>query len=120
MGERWQIRPDIRRLAAEAARGGPIVVAGGGGKGGVGTTLVLANLGLFFAQIGKKVLLIDLARGGGNLHSMVGHAAQREGPEPAGEDDVDGRIEATPTANLAVIAARPSDPRRAPGLGWKS
>jgi flagellar biosynthesis protein FlhG len=119
MSDRWQIRPDIRKLAAEAARGGPIIVSAAGGKGGVGTSLVLANLGLFFAQIGKRVLLIDLARGGGNLHSMVGHTAIYEGPEASDPDDVDARIEASPTANLAVIAARPADRRRAPGLGWK-
>jgi len=119
MSERWQIRSDIRKLAAEAARGGPVVVAAAGGKGGVGTTLVLANLGLFFAQIGRKVLLIDLARGGGNLHSMVGHAALGGSPEPVPPDDVDACIESTPTANLAVIPARPADRRRAPGLGWK-
>ncbi|MBN1770326.1 MAG: helix-turn-helix domain-containing protein [Deltaproteobacteria bacterium] len=120
MHERWQIRPDIRKLAAEAQRGGPLVVVAAAGKGGVGTSLVLANLGLFFAQIGKRVLLIDMARGGGNLHAMVGHSARLEGPEPgAGADELAARIEETPIANLAVVPARPADRRRAPSLGWR-
>lgn len=121
MHERWQIRPDIRKLAAEAQRGGPLVVAAAAGKGGVGTSLVLANLGLFFAQIGRKVLLIDLARGGGNLHAMVGHAARRDGAEAELEsDELEARIEETTIANLAVIPARPADRRRAPSLGWRT
>lgn len=121
MHERWQIRPDIRKLAAEAQRGGPLVVAAAAGKGGVGTSLVLANLGLFFAQIGRRVLLIDLARGGGNLHAMVGHAARREGPQAEAEDvALEARIEDTAIANLAVVPARPADRRRAPGLGWRA
>ena len=121
MHERWQIRPDIRKLAAEAQRGGPLVVVAAAGKGGVGTSLVLANLGLFFAQIGRRVLLIDLARGGGNLHAMVGHAARREGPEAEADDvEIEARIEETAIANLAIIPARPADRRRAPGLGWRT
>jgi flagellar biosynthesis protein FlhG len=120
MNERWQIRPDIRKLAAEAQRSGPLIVAAAAGKGGVGTSLVLANLGLFFAQIGRRVLLIDMARGGGNLHAMVGHAARLEGPGPgAGVDELTARIEETPVSNLAVVPARPADRRRAPSLGWR-
>lgn len=42
------------------------------GKGGVGKTLLAANLGIALAQQGKTVILIDLDLGGSNLHTVLG------------------------------------------------
>ena len=40
-------------------------------KGGAGTSLIIANLSIYLAQKGKKVLLIDAAPNGGTLHSYL-------------------------------------------------
>src|SRR5690349_22916652 len=50
----------------------PRVVAIGGGKGGVGKSLVAANVGIFLATIGKRVVLVDGAFGASNLHVFAG------------------------------------------------
>jgi flagellar biosynthesis protein FlhG len=50
----------------------PRVVAIGGGKGGVGKSLVAANVGIFLATLGKKVVLVDGAFGAANLHIFAG------------------------------------------------
>ena len=50
----------------------PRVVAIGGGKGGVGKSLVAANVGIFLATIGKRVVLVDGAFGAPNLHIFAG------------------------------------------------
>ncbi len=42
------------------------------GKGGVGKSLITANLGLSLAKKGKTVILVDLDLGGSNLHSFLG------------------------------------------------
>jgi flagellar biosynthesis protein FlhG len=44
----------------------------GGGKGGIGKTLVSANLGVALAQAGMRVLLVDADLGGANLHTCLG------------------------------------------------
>ncbi len=48
------------------------IIAIGGGKGGVGKSLIAANLAVYLAQLGKRVVLIDADLGGANLHSFVG------------------------------------------------
>lgn len=48
------------------------------GKGGVGKSLLAANLAIALSQAGKKVVLVDLDLGGSNLHLILGirsHAA---------------------------------------------
>ncbi len=44
----------------------------GGGKGGIGKTLVSVNLGVALAQAGMRVLLVDADLGGANLHTCLG------------------------------------------------
>ncbi|HXU70262.1 MAG TPA: P-loop NTPase [Polyangia bacterium] len=55
-----------------SASGGRRIIAIGGGKGGVGKSLLAANLGIYLAQLGKRVVLIDADLGGANLHTFVG------------------------------------------------
>ena len=48
------------------------IVAIGGGKGGIGKSLLTANLGICFAKNRLKVVLIDADLGGSNLHTCLG------------------------------------------------
>jgi len=49
------------------------------GKGGVGKSLVSANLAVSFAQAGQRVVLADLDLGASNLHLVLGHQAPKAG-----------------------------------------
>jgi flagellar biosynthesis protein FlhG len=49
------------------------------GKGGVGKTLISANLSIALAKAGKKVLLADLDLGASNLHLMLGCRSPKTG-----------------------------------------
>ncbi|MDR2543356.1 MAG: P-loop NTPase [Treponema sp.] len=49
------------------------------GKGGVGKSLVSANLAVAFAQAGKRVVLADLDLGASNLHLVLGHHSPKMG-----------------------------------------
>jgi flagellar biosynthesis protein FlhG len=48
------------------------IIAVGGGKGGIGKSLVSANLGVALASAGHRVLLVDGDLGGANLHTCLG------------------------------------------------
>lgn len=44
----------------------------GGGKGGVGKSLIASSLALALARLGNKVVAMDLDLGGANLHTTLG------------------------------------------------
>lgn len=47
----------------------------GGARGGVGKTVLAANLGLYLSTIGRRVVLVDADAAGANLHTCLGTAA---------------------------------------------
>ncbi len=51
---------------------GKLVIATGGGKGGIGKSFISSSLAISLARIGKKVTLIDLDLGSANLHTFLG------------------------------------------------
>ena len=56
------------RRAAAPRRSGRV----GGGKGGIGKSLLTAALGWQLARMGKRVVLVDADLGGANLHTCLG------------------------------------------------
>jgi flagellar biosynthesis protein FlhG len=84
----------------------------GGGKGGVGKSLVTANLSICLALMGYKVVAIDLDLGGANLHTCLGVPI----PDKTLSDYLSKRVRSlnellTPTAinNLWVISGAQDD-----------
>ncbi|CCK78707.1 putative heat shock protein related to DnaJ [Desulfobacula toluolica Tol2] len=50
----------------------PVVIAVGGAKGGIGKSLVTANLSVSLSNKGLKTVAVDLDLGGANLHLYLG------------------------------------------------
>jgi flagellar biosynthesis protein FlhG len=50
----------------------PRIWAVGGGKGGVGKSVICTNLGVALAKLGYSCVLVDADLGGANLHTMIG------------------------------------------------
>jgi len=55
-----------------------ILVGVGGGKGGVGKSVVAANLSIAMAEVGMRTILVDLDLGAPNQHTLMG--IDRPGP----------------------------------------
>jgi flagellar biosynthesis protein FlhG len=78
----------------------------GGGKGGVGKTMVTLLLGASLARLGRKVILVDADLGGSNLHTFTGLRA----PEYTLVDFISRKVDTidevvmdTPVENLRLI-----------------
>ena len=54
--------------------GKKFVISVGGGKGGIGKSCFVGNLGVMLSQMGKKVVLVDADLGAANLHTIIGIA----------------------------------------------
>ncbi len=63
--------PGLVRKKAPAHRR---IIAVGGGKGGIGKTLVSVNLAVALAELGQQVVLLDADLGGANAHTCLGIA----------------------------------------------
>ncbi|HEX4353365.1 MAG TPA: AAA family ATPase [Polyangiales bacterium] len=93
-------------MAEKAARV-PLVVAVGGGKGGVGKTVVSLNLALAMTKLGARVIALDADLGSANLHTMLGI----DHPKQTLQSLFDGRAStlsdvciATDYENLSLVA----------------
>ncbi|HVN75603.1 MAG TPA: P-loop NTPase [Thermoanaerobaculaceae bacterium] len=64
------------RPAPEAPRGR--IVAVGGGKGGIGKSLIAVTFAIELVRRGLRVVLVDCDLGGANLHSFLGMDYPRE------------------------------------------
>jgi len=51
---------------------GAVILAVGGGKGGVGKSMITSNFGIMCAQRSYRTLLVDVDLGAANLHSFLG------------------------------------------------
>lgn len=96
--------PPRRHVAPARSRR---VVSIGGGKGGIGKSLVSANLGIELARRGKKVVIVDADLGGANLHTTLGVDA----PKRTLSDFIERKVEriddvVTPTGveNLGLVS----------------
>lgn len=79
----------------------------GGGKGGVGKSLVSANTAICLALMGHKVVAVDLDLGGANLHTCLGLPI----PQTTLSDYVSKKVTnfedllvSTPITNLKIIS----------------
>lgn len=79
----------------------------GGGKGGVGKTLITANFAITLAKAGATVTLVDLDLGGANLHTALGVEASEKTLTDLFSPDVKSLADiAAPTSvpNLSLIS----------------
>jgi len=79
----------------------------GGGKGGIGKTLLTSNMAVYLSWLNKKVVVVDLDLGGANLHTSLG----MDPPQQTLSDLVMGKMEdikqlvyPTPIRNLSLIS----------------
>ncbi len=59
------------RDSAEQVRT-PLIIAIGGGKGGIGKTVMTASMGVGLASLKREVINVDADLGGANLHTVMG------------------------------------------------
>ena len=94
--------PPPPKETSTAPTGARHVIAVGGGRGGVGKSLLSLNMAVYLAQLGRSVLLVDADSAGGTLHTLLGvEIPGVAASEDAGEDSVPS-IE-TPVPGLRLL-----------------
>lgn len=109
------------------------VIAVSGAKGGVGKSLLAANLALYLASIGRRVVVVDADADGANIHTFLGIERSRalapyvppshaylepSPPEPEvtveveGEDAEDADLVPTAVPGLLLLHAGVDEPVR--------
>ncbi len=86
-------------------RGVRRMIAVGGGRGGVGKSLIATNLATYFAQLGKEVVLVDADATGGNLHALFNLGAARTDPslDPNAPKSFEEALVATNVPGLRLL-----------------
>jgi flagellar biosynthesis protein FlhG len=85
------------------ARGARRMLAVGGGRGGAGKSLVAQNLAVYFAQLGKNVILVDLDPTGANLHAQFGVTAHANPPADETTEEIAKALVPTFVPGLSIL-----------------
>ncbi len=88
---------------AHGARGAKRMLAVGGGRGGAGKSLISQNLAVYFAQLGKTVILVDLDPTGSNLHAQFGVTAHAAPPADDTTEELTKALVTTSVPGLSVM-----------------
>jgi flagellar biosynthesis protein FlhG len=102
--------PDTPSGSAPSLPGTQRVIAVGGGRGGVGKSVVASNLAVYFAQLGRPVVLVDCDPTGANIHCHFGvqaGSAEVEGDRAAAgaKDSLAGALRPTSVPGLRLLPA---------------
>jgi len=98
------------------------VIAVGGGRGGVGKSVIALNLAVYLAQLGRSVVIVDADPVGAGLHTLFGIELETQAPhEEPEEDDFASVPTAVPGLRLVpqtyrVGSTAPSRPGRRPHM----
>src|SRR6201999_4167534 len=79
----------------------------GGGKGGIGKTLLTSNMAVYLSWLNKKVVVVDMDLGGANLHTSLGVDAPTRTLSDLllGKiEDISELVQNTPLRNLFLIS----------------
>jgi flagellar biosynthesis protein FlhG len=87
----------------EGVRGARRLLAVGGGRGGAGKSLVAQNLAVYFAQLGKNVILVDLDPTGANLHAQFGVTAHANPPADDTTEELAKALVPTFVPGLSIL-----------------
>ncbi len=72
------------------------VIAIGGARGGVGKSMLAANLGLYLSTIGRRVVLVDADPAGASLHTFLGTHPRASAQRSRRSGRASERVEADP------------------------
>ncbi|MFZ5442594.1 MAG: P-loop NTPase [Myxococcota bacterium] len=89
------------------------IISVGGGKGGVGKSLVACNLAVACAQHGRSVVLVDADLGAPNLHTLLGVERMPRTLDSLFDHQIESLAEArlpTLIPGLELIAGSPAHP----------
>ncbi len=67
-----KMEDNVTKLEAVKKESAPTIWAVGGGKGGVGKSIMSSLLAFWLARLGNSTILVDLDLGGANLHTLMG------------------------------------------------
>lgn len=93
---------NLHRPIRDTVEAKSIILAVGGGKGGVGKSFISSNIGIFLANMGFRTVLIDLDLGAPNLHTCLGEPP----PKSNYHDYISGKAE-----DLAAVAVATQFPK---------
>ena len=79
------------------------VLAVGGGRGGVGKSTLAVNLAVYFAQLGRSVILVDADPSGAELHTHFGMPHDNFDLRVDDSGDVELRCVPTPVPGLSLM-----------------
>jgi flagellar biosynthesis protein FlhG len=111
--ERFEERRAQLALAPEPTAPAPHIWAVGGGKGGVGKSVVVSSLACALAGLGRRCAVIDLDLGGANLHTLFGVSRPRHtlshfmGGDPGSLADL---LVPTSVPNLSLVGGNDALP----------